>query len=325
MRALLASTALLLVACAGETAPVIRAAEGGSITTSDGVMTLYFPPGALGHDTAITITPLLDDEWPVGAPGRFERIGGVYRVEPGGLELDEDAYAIVIPPDPSALRDPEGDLLAMHYLWSPRDEHVRAAPATRTLHLADGRVAIVATLWELGTHWTGDRVPGADRALPALHARIEASAGDHPADQPWSMSTVSLVSDLPHAVFRRDVSTTVVFTGAASPFVPAGVEGASVRSWDATHDAELGLHPWEVFALGGARTETRSTTTDTEPVALSAGTALSPLVTPLPGWRCGAASDEGADAWVAIDVVTGASSGVVTVGAMREIGTAHCR
>ena len=317
--------ALGLTACAPEPTPIL-ASEGGVVTSEDGVLTLVLPPGALPRDTPVSIRVLPEAEWPLSAPGRFMRIGEVYRVEPGGLELAEDAYAIVRPPDPSVLRGAEDDLVPSFYLYSPREDKVSPAPATRTLHLADGRIAIVGTLYELGDHWVGDRVPGAERmVLPALHVELAASAGERTTWTSWSVETLAIRADATHALFGREAWTAVVH-GAASGLVPEGSGITATRTWDAPGARAFGLHPYEVFGIGAgaARSEHRLTASDLEPVTLEPGAPLSPLVDPLPGFRCDAASEE-VDTWAGVDVVTGASSGVVTVGVAHQLGPATCR
>lgn len=324
-RLVLLAAALGCIACEG-TGVLVSAERGGVVSSEDGALSIVFPPGALEADTRVAIRVLPESEWPVDAPSRFALIGPVYQVEPAGLELRGDAYAITTPPDVRALRsDTEGELFAVHYLYSPRDERVRPAPATRTLHLADGRVAIVGTLYELGTHWVGDRVPGADRTLPALRARVSALAGEHAAASEWRIDSVSLQSDLPHTLFRRDVMAIVWPHAVPSALRTQGPASAVWELWDGAPHEEFGLHPHQVFGLGPlAADESRSRVSEFEPVLLD-GAALDPAFPELPGWRCTATDDAGADLWVEVDVVTGASEGVVTVGVARELGRATCR
>lgn len=315
--------ALALTAC--ESGPVIVAEEGGVVESPDGVLRLVIPPGALPRDTVVTIRVLTEEEWPVNAPSRFTRIGEVYAIEPGGLELLEDAYAVVIPPDASILDGEGGALIASTYQWSPRTELVSPAPATRTWRLADGRVAIVGTLYELGTTWVGDKVPGAERTLTTLHAAFGAAIGEHAVGEEWRADALSVTSDASHVLFEREVTASVISTGTDAALVPSGVEGASVVRWDATLDPVLGLHAWEVFGVEGPRTEARLTAGDRQPITLEPDVPLAPAVDPLPGWRCDASSGEDPRLFLGVDVVTGASSGVVTVGVAQELGAARCR
>ncbi|MCZ7682912.1 MAG: hypothetical protein M5U28_30565 [Sandaracinaceae bacterium] len=315
--------ALALTAC--ESGPVIVAEEGGVVESPDGVLRLVLPPGALPRDTVVTIRVLTEDEWPVNAPSRFTRIGEVYAIEPGGLELLEDAYAVVFPPDPSILDGEAGALIASAYQWSPRTELVAPAPATRTWRLADGRIAVVGTLYELGTTWVGDKVTGAERALTTLHASIAGAAGEHAAGEEWRADALALTAGATHVLFEREVTASVISTDADAALVPSGVEGASVVRWDATLDPALGLHAFEVFGVEGARTEARITAGTRQPVTLEPDVPLAPAVDPLPGWRCDAASGEDQRLFLGVDVVTGASSGVVTVGVAQELGAARCR
>jgi hypothetical protein len=60
--------------------------EGGTITSSDGRLTLTIPPGALDEDTEITIRRLSDNE----IPEEFadENVGSAYELLPEGLEFN---------------------------------------------------------------------------------------------------------------------------------------------------------------------------------------------------------------------------------------------
>lgn len=62
---------------------IISAADGGTITTPDGKMTLTIPAGALNEDTEITVTPVKAKE------------GTVYEFQPDGLVLNTPATATV--------------------------------------------------------------------------------------------------------------------------------------------------------------------------------------------------------------------------------------
>ena len=310
--------AVLLALGCGPSGPLILAAEGGEVSSEDGVFTLRFPPGALPEDTHVSIRALEADDWPVRAPSRFDLIGDVMQVEPAGLELADDAYAIVLPPDPASLSEEDGDLLAAHYAWSPRDEIVRPVASTRTVHLADGRVAVVGTIFELGTHWVGDRVPGGSTELPQLRVHVQGGAAARAVDETWTVEAAALSASLPHTLLERRVGTTVMGDG---PVAPAG-DGEAER-WDATRDPEHGLHPYEVFGVAGARTELRAGAADLEPISVTAGAPLAPVIDALPGWRCDAAGEGGAR-FVEVDVITGASAGVVEVGGVWELPPARC-
>lgn len=313
----------LMTACK-PSGTVITTAGGGAVATEDGAFTLVLPPDALARDTAISVRALSYGEWPVDAPANFTRIAGVYQIEPAGLELAADAYAIVRPPDPSLLIDETGEVLAAHYQWSPRDTRVRPAPVTRSIRLADGRVAIVGTLYELGTHWVGDRVPGEDRTLTTLRARVDAAAGERSVGETW-IARAALEADVPHTLFERGASAAVLSRGAApSALVPDG--SGALRTWDATYDPDLGLHAWEIFAgMPAERTEVRMLLSDRTPVELDGGAGLDPFIDPLPGFRCEAATEAPVDLWIELDVITGASEGVAIVGLTRELGPASCR
>ncbi len=98
--------AALLVACGGggdddddgdggaatAAGGVTVGSSGGTVTSTDGRVSLSVPSGALGSDTAIVIEQVpaseLDDELTAVAEG-----GPVYRFEPSGLTFDEPATA----------------------------------------------------------------------------------------------------------------------------------------------------------------------------------------------------------------------------------------
>ena len=141
--------ALLLLGCSNETGTPVDASVGATLTSADGALTLVIPPGALPRDASISIEVIEESDWPVMAPGRFERPAPVYRIEPAGLELVDDAYVVFTPTRPELLASDAGDVLAVHYSWGPTDEKVRPADRSRTVFLADGRIAVVATVFEL--------------------------------------------------------------------------------------------------------------------------------------------------------------------------------
>jgi len=317
-----AAALLLLGACASPEGTPIVAAEGGTVTSDDGVLTLILPPGALPSDATVTIRPTTD--WPVEAPERFDPLAPVYAIEPE-VELLEDAYIIVRPPDPAALRGPHGDAFVAHYSFGWSDAKVRPSAHSRTVHLADGRAAVVADVFELGLHWIGDGVPGADRSIPRLAVDVVMVDGPREVGAELRLSRLALWSDLPHSLFSREV-----FASAAGPVgepaSPLAWDDGVTRTWDATTDEVQLLHAFELFDLGvDAREERMAIHQDLEPVELSAEAPLDPLVEPLPGWRCDGATDPSTRLFVGVDVVTGASAGVARVGAVRELGPAACR
>lgn len=324
-RVLLAIVALG-AAGACESGTLVSASEGGVITSDDGAFRLVIPPGALDVDRYVSIRPLPQEEWPVGAPSRFERVGEVYAVEPAGLELREDAYVVqTLASLPDVLQSAEGDpVLAVHYVYGA-DEKVRPAPVTRTVLLADGRVAIVATIYDLGVHWTGERVPGADRALVMLSARLEAVAGEHAMNEQWLATRTGLFADSPLALVGREARASAV-APSAPDVEPIATDGWSARTWDATWDHELGLHPWEVLGIAPeGRTEVVASFGEPAPVTIGPDAPLDPLTTAVPGWTCVDRGGDEATLWLGVDVVSGASSGTVTTGLLREVGPARCR
>ena len=59
---------------------IIRADEGGSLTSADGALTLEIPPGALAEDTRISIREVDPDDLPDEIAGVGEGMG--YELEP---------------------------------------------------------------------------------------------------------------------------------------------------------------------------------------------------------------------------------------------------
>lgn len=310
--------ALLTLGCESSGTRII-AAEGGRVVSDDGTLTLFFPPGSLPEDTNVSIRAIEESAWPVAAPGRFERIGDVYRVQPE-LILASDAYAILeVPTVPAILQTDAGeDVFAVHYLHD--GEFVQPAPATRTVYLADGSVAIIATIQDLGVHWIGERIPGAD--LVQLGARFTADTGAHDAGLEWRWTQGSIRSDLPLDILRRTVRASVNTSGSPA-IIPIADDGV-VRTWDATWDAEFGLHPFE--ALGRASgDEAVVSFEDPIPATVNSLSPIDPLRDPLPGWTCSGTGSAGGTLFAGVDVVTGASAGVMTAGVIREFGEASCR
>lgn len=308
---------LLLAACASPGTARISAAEGGWAWSEDGRFGLFFPPGALDADLEVSIASRPEADWEVDAPGRFTRLGDVYRVEPRRA-LARDVYAVTeLATVPDVLRAPSGErVLGVHYVYD--GDKVRPAPFTRTVYFEDGRVAVVATLFELGDHWFAERAPGADRSLVQLSARIEAPA---PAGEEWHWSRGALFADLPLAILGSEVRASAVGDPAVAPIAEGGTE----RTWDARSDEALGLHPFELFGgRAGARSERVVLREDPMPFTIDAAAPRDPVIDPLPGWRCEGTSAREATLFGGIDVVSGASSGTTTTGILVELGRASC-
>jgi hypothetical protein len=77
-------TAILLVPIIPEV--LVSAAEGATLVSSDGAITLYIPPGALAEDTAITISAVPRELWPDDVQA-LPPAGPVYQLEPDGLQF----------------------------------------------------------------------------------------------------------------------------------------------------------------------------------------------------------------------------------------------
>lgn len=88
----LAFILVLLPSCGGKgvllVEALVSAAQGGSIGTSDGKITLEIPPGALTEDTTILIRVLSEDEWTDDIKD-LNPVGPVYSLEPDGLTFQE--------------------------------------------------------------------------------------------------------------------------------------------------------------------------------------------------------------------------------------------
>jgi hypothetical protein len=69
--------------------------EGGSVTDSQGLITVAIPPGALTAPTPITVTPIMSrDEMPAPLPP-ISLTGYGYEVEPSGTELAQPATVTI--------------------------------------------------------------------------------------------------------------------------------------------------------------------------------------------------------------------------------------
>ena len=315
---------LLLLACAPSGTLVI-ASEGATLRSEDSAFVLVIPAGALPEDTRVSIRALPTDEWP-RATGRAAPIGAVYAIEPEGLILDEDAWgAFVFDTSPGALTAADGsDTVASAYLRTPA--RTSPAPATRTIHLADGRTAVIATLYELGTCWASAitvDTGGLEVRSLSLSMRIDADAASHAVGEEWLVADAELTSDDTLAVVRREVWTSLARGAADAALVePSG--GPATRTWDATHDQELGLHPFELFDREPTgREETIGIALDVVPITLDPNVPLAPVVSPLPGWTCTGPGSSGS-LFVGVDAVSGASSGTVRLGVARELGAPTC-
>ncbi len=93
---------------------VVSATEGGVITSDDGRLVLEIPPGALTHDTPITVTALEPDELGPMWDG-VEQVVAPYRFEPDGLPFDIPAR-VTLRVDREALATP--DDVDGQWLWT---------------------------------------------------------------------------------------------------------------------------------------------------------------------------------------------------------------
>ena len=88
----LALILVLLPGCGGKGVLLVEepvlAAQGGSIGTSDGKITLEIPSGALTEDTTVSIRVLSEDEWTDDIKD-LSPVGPVYSLEPNGLTFQE--------------------------------------------------------------------------------------------------------------------------------------------------------------------------------------------------------------------------------------------
>jgi hypothetical protein len=93
----------------------ISADEGGSITSTDGALTLEIPPGALVEDTDISIREVDPDD----LPDEFAVVGEgmAYELEPDGLTFTEPV-AVSLSLDPSSLETANGEGYDAYVLFS---------------------------------------------------------------------------------------------------------------------------------------------------------------------------------------------------------------
>ncbi len=74
----------------GPVSVLVRAADGGRVTSADGIYTLVIPAGALAADTEITITRVPDASIPASERGTWS--SPAYDVQPEGTVFTIDAY-----------------------------------------------------------------------------------------------------------------------------------------------------------------------------------------------------------------------------------------
>lgn len=91
---------------AAEGTPV-SAADGGTVTSDDGRLTLDIPPGAVTEDVEVSISALPPGEVPEGAED-LPVVGVVYELEPDGLQLGSPA-TVEVRLDPDDLGVPTGE------------------------------------------------------------------------------------------------------------------------------------------------------------------------------------------------------------------------
>jgi hypothetical protein len=100
-QALITSLLLLvpaLAACSDPSRPssaLVDAELGGVVESTDGKLRLEIPPGALAHDTEITVTLVPRDEWPDDVAG-FAPAADVYEMQPEGLRFSTPARLVQV-------------------------------------------------------------------------------------------------------------------------------------------------------------------------------------------------------------------------------------
>src|SRR5688500_17758048 len=131
---------------------LIRAAEGGTVMSEDGVFRLVIPPGALSEDVAIRVRRLAPEDWTY--PFR-ERVPGsdAYEVLPD-LEFAVPASAeFHYPAAPPWARGAMGEW-GQPYEWAIRSELGTAtlSRSTRFSVAEDGTYRVQATIAHSSTH-----------------------------------------------------------------------------------------------------------------------------------------------------------------------------
>jgi hypothetical protein len=93
----------------------ISADEGGSVTSTDGALTLEIPPGALAEDTDISIREVDPDDLPDAFADVGEDLG--YELEPDGLTFAEPV-TVSLSLDPTSLETANGEGYDAYVLFS---------------------------------------------------------------------------------------------------------------------------------------------------------------------------------------------------------------
>ncbi|MCZ7685007.1 MAG: hypothetical protein M5U28_42030 [Sandaracinaceae bacterium] len=250
----------------------IRASEGGSVHSPDGVFMLIVPPGAIAEDTDVSISIVPRDEWPAD----LTPIGELYDVQPDGLVFLTPAYGLhVLPASTPELRTPEGDYrFAAHFMRSA-DGTIEAARTTT--YATTSATAVVAEIAHLSAHWIEDG---------DVSMRVRGEAGAHDVGESWTIDELTLhygpSYEAPPAVDLRSW----VLTDADFYVVPTDHEGW--QPFDGIFvPPEVSRSDHGVILLTDYpefRSSSSSRETITSPWAAPA---------PLPGWSCVSERDPG--------------------------------
>lgn len=212
---------------AGLDAPVGSATigpSGGAVASSDGVMTLTVPPGALSTATELTIDVVAQSAWPANLTSA-DPVGAVYALGPEGTAFAIPAtltWQFVTAPanalDAAAPRFIFGYSRSAAGVIEPHIETVSTPAGT-------GPLRVVSTVGHLSEHLLSTRFfrdLNGGWSSPLGTLTVDQRPGMHGVDVPWSAARIEL---LPSSL-ELDVILTV------EQDVPAPLMDLSPSPWD---------------------------------------------------------------------------------------------
>jgi len=124
----------------------VRAVEGGTITSTDGRVSLEIPAGALPEDTEVSINEVSEDEW-TEAIKDLEPEGPVLRLEPDGVEFSEPV-TVTLQVDPSEFAGTESEdgIPAYALISVNKDGEQEYVDDTETHVHSDGSITVSGKL-----------------------------------------------------------------------------------------------------------------------------------------------------------------------------------
>jgi len=143
------------------TGVLIRAAEGGIVTSEDGLFEIIVRPGALAADTTISITRVADADIPADVMAT-EPISAVYSVEPDGLTFGGDGAVghYRFDSTPAGLRETRTVEWRGAAFAAARPQAGGAIdwhPSPQTIHTETGATDLFVILRHLSLQWATER------------------------------------------------------------------------------------------------------------------------------------------------------------------------